>query len=355
MRVPKDRQHETEARYQAFLDLPWTPDFASHPTGRDAGLECVLVEPRAHPRMRGVLSNMSHMLPHAALTVVTSAASEAYVRGILGERSTAKVLPLAADNLTPKEYSALLSTPAFYDQFTGEKLLFFQTDTGVRKNSILRFLEYDFIGAPWDHLVAKDPRVRVGNGGFSLRSRGTVQRWARDERPNPAFEMMAGHGEPEDAFFARCMYRDPAAVIPTIDVARQFSVEAIWHPDPMGFHQPHLFYEGPVLERLLFEGIDLPSPPSPPSPRAPPAAVLRVQDAWVELANGRYLSDSRLLPWLQLGVGPCGVTIPPGSRLPVDLPWHDGTCTWLCYTTSDGGKGRAQLQRMEQNHALVVA
>lgn len=31
-----------------------------------------------------------------------------------------------------------------------------------------RFLDYDYIGAPWDHAISKN---RIGNGGFSLRSK----------------------------------------------------------------------------------------------------------------------------------------------------------------------------------------
>jgi hypothetical protein len=46
------------------------------------------------------------------------------------------------------------------------------------------FLEYDYIGAPWQHrLVEEHPDVAVGNGGFSLRATALAHRCREFSRP----------------------------------------------------------------------------------------------------------------------------------------------------------------------------
>lgn len=77
------------------------------------------------------------------------------------------------------EHSELLNTAAGYGKFCVNHLKeFINTDfcllvqwDGFVINSNLwqdRFLEYDYIGAPWDHPISRN---KVGNGGFSLRSK----------------------------------------------------------------------------------------------------------------------------------------------------------------------------------------
>ena len=81
------------------------------------------------------------------------------------------------------------------------------------------FLEYDYIGAPWPPSIEPDPALRVGNGGFSLRSR----RWLDAGRSAPAYA-----GEGEDVFCCRKHlghYQARGCRVAPMDLALRFSVE----------------------------------------------------------------------------------------------------------------------------------
>jgi hypothetical protein len=94
------------------------------------------------------------------------------------------------------------------------------------------WLQYDYIGAPWPlQLVGGDKRKRVGNGGFSLRSRRLLQ-----ECRNLEYQ----EGVAEDVQICQTqrhtlLFRD--VVFAPVSVAGRFSVE--WgnpaHPT-FGFH-----------------------------------------------------------------------------------------------------------------------
>lgn len=93
-----------------------------------------------------------------------------------------------------------------------------------------RFFDFDYIGAVWHGF----PYCRVGNGGFSWRSRKLMQAASR-------IAHLRAPREPEDVFICRamrvmleerfgCWFADE-------DTAEQFSVEyAYGHTQPFGFH-----------------------------------------------------------------------------------------------------------------------
>jgi hypothetical protein len=96
------------------------------------------------------------------------------------------------------------------------------------------FFNYDYIGAPWP--VNRPQPCRVGNGGFSLRSRRLQQELAK--MPFPCKEN-------EDAFICdryRRWLEDRGMRFAPPELAAQFSVEFhTWHHDdygkiPFGFH-----------------------------------------------------------------------------------------------------------------------
>lgn len=113
------------------------------------------------------------------------------------------------------------------------------------------FLKYDYIGAPWpypnDNFSFRDPFnniIRVGNGGFSLRSKKLLSlptilnlEW----RPYFGFYN-------EDGFFVchnRHHFENEGCVFAPIEVAKYFSHEAeipeTINIEPFGFHGKWLF------------------------------------------------------------------------------------------------------------------
>ena len=95
-----------------------------------------------------------------------------------------------------------------------------------------RWLEYDYIGAPWPLVTAGgDRRKRVGNGGFSLRSTALLRACQKlDFR----------EGVPEDIQICqtgRHVFVLQGLVFAPIESARRFSVERVPTGSPtFGFH-----------------------------------------------------------------------------------------------------------------------
>lgn len=114
------------------------------------------------------------------------------------------------------------------------------------------FLDYDYIGAPWQHRLVNDhPDVAVGNGGFSLRSTNLARRCAALQRPRAV---------PEDhliCFNHRKQLESEGFRFAPIDLATQFAFETIT-PEPFvkpfGFHGSfnwlHILSEDEVNKRL---------------------------------------------------------------------------------------------------------
>lgn len=124
----------------------------------------------------------------------------------------------------------LLTNITFWQMVKGEKILFFQLDSIFCSNSphkLNDFLHYDYIGAPW-HTRFKLP-AKVGNGGFSLRSRSKlitlISNHTYNQRDN------------EDVWFARFLPLVNATIAPE-DIAKTFSVETIFHATPLAVHKP---------------------------------------------------------------------------------------------------------------------
>lgn len=81
------------------------------------------------------------------------------------------------------------------------------------------FLDYDYIGAPWSKAWAKNG-CRVGNGGFSLRSKAWIKRAA--ELGNP-------EGKPEDVY--QCaehldFFTSAGLKVAPLELAMRFSAES---------------------------------------------------------------------------------------------------------------------------------
>jgi hypothetical protein len=138
------------------------------------------------------------------------------------------------------------------------------TDTGIRKNDILRFIKYDWVGAPWHHFPVGDPRVFQGNGAFSIRN-PKVLRWI--------CERFERRGLAEDVFFAAHIALSyPDHILPPRNLAIKFATEGTEYPDVMGFHSSHTYFkqsdviwaghEGPArnlvrITRALADDIDV--------------------------------------------------------------------------------------------------
>ena len=121
------------------------------------------------------------------------------------------------------------------------------------------FLEYDYIGAPWAHQPEWGcvGEHRVGNGGFTLRSKGLIEAPTKYDFPDRLDRViMAPDSRPElkgqiitwneDGYFCReyrHLFKEKGFKYAPVDVAKHFSHEG-WCPEingiyPFGFHGKH--------------------------------------------------------------------------------------------------------------------
>ena len=97
----------------------------------------------------------------------------------------------------------------------------FQTDSMIcseNKDLLDKFLKYDYVGAPWNH--------GVGNGGFSLRRKSKMLKIISTCEMND---------DNEDLYFSNsCIPLNN----PSIEEAKEFSVEMLYSDKSFGVHQP---------------------------------------------------------------------------------------------------------------------
>lgn len=133
--------------------------------------------------------------------------------------------------------SELLTDINFWSLVRGEHVLVFQMDSVFCSNSpykITDFLNYDYIGAPWSESLANKTQhgIRVGNGGFSLRSRSKIRELIVRLPYN-----LAVHGY-EDIYFGENLPLVGGRVA-SVEMASRFSSE-FEYKKSMGLHKPIL-------------------------------------------------------------------------------------------------------------------
>ncbi|CAF4340078.1 unnamed protein product, partial [Adineta steineri] len=135
-------------------------------------------------------------------------------------------------NYNQSKTNTLLTDEKFWKQIPDEKILLFQIDSIMCSNSthkITDYLQYDFIGAPWNLIwYPFNKTYLVGNGGFLLRSRSKIlallQLIQYDSFP------------PEDVWYAQNLHRVNASIAP-VHIAKTFAVESVFYERPVGVHR----------------------------------------------------------------------------------------------------------------------
>lgn len=124
----------------------------------------------------------------------------------------------------------LFTNISFWKQVKGEKVLFFQIDSVMCSNSphkVTDYLKYDYIGAPWE---GREPRV--GNGGFSFRSKNKTLILLEKMRHSTS---RYTSDVPEDVWYS--IHMSSVGFIAPVDVAKTFSVESTFYDNPLGVHK----------------------------------------------------------------------------------------------------------------------
>jgi hypothetical protein len=237
-----------ERNYRHWLDFIERTD-ANLPAPRDLRApreKCaVIVETREHPHLSYVVRNLLHFLDASwGLCIVHGSGNRGFVEEMTAPWGEVLLIDSGVAEMTTEDYSALKCTPSFWEQLPSEHVLLFQTDSLLRRAGVEEFLEYDYVGAPWMHVLVDQGSAEgpVGNGGLSLRRRSAMLQILRDHQ--------RGADTPEDQFFSTFLYRDGYR-LPSLEKASHFSTETIFQPASIGLHKAWLYhFEGPFLQLL---------------------------------------------------------------------------------------------------------
>ena len=211
-----------------FKNQSWECDFRTHPA--QSPLVGVLVESRDHPDIEYTLRNFSCMLPYASLCIMHSEKNKKRIIETLGIEPTNVRLISLPEPFSRDECIKLWTSVGFWKTFEDfSRVLIFNIDTGIRQNTILRFMHFDYIGAHWEHLPTGDSRVFQGNGGFSLRNPRIMSEICKEK---------CRDGNSEDAWAVQTIVdKFPEAVLPeSRAVCAEFATEGEDFYGTLGFH-----------------------------------------------------------------------------------------------------------------------
>lgn len=197
-------------------------------------LSVAIVEPRSHRWLKGVLHNMAHIYggTDVALFIFHGTDNLPLIQNIIAGWQNVNLIPLNVANLTISDYSRLLFTKSFYENFiSSEHVLIFQTDSLIRKPIDDIFFQYNWCGAPWTH-------PGCGNGGFSLRR-------VRKMIDLSLHRTSSYYVLPEDLFFNLRLKVN--IDYPPRELAMKFSCETVYSPDPCGLHATYKYVLQPDL------------------------------------------------------------------------------------------------------------
>lgn len=191
-----------------------------------------IIEPRQHLALQFVINNMVQNLDERwKILVFHGLKNEDYVQNIIVKddiinknKDRIKLVQMNVDNLTKMEASNMLCKESFYDHIDTEMFLMLQTDamiSSVCKNLVYNYMNYDFVGAPWQNEC-------IGNGGLSLRRKSKMLEIIRFH-PNDT-EL------PEDVYFSSTYENEMNIKKPTYEEATHFSIEKCYNGPAFGIH-----------------------------------------------------------------------------------------------------------------------
>jgi hypothetical protein len=138
------------------------------------------------------------------------------------------------------DYNSIMKSQDLWNQIKNySHALVIQDDGYILRKGIEKFLEYDYVGAPWNpqyvQICHTDIGVSdIGNGGLSLRKVEAMIQCI--EQHEDSLNMLFKKGMqviPEDVFFSKFVRNKP-----TTQIASQFSFEMVFNKDAIGFHKP---------------------------------------------------------------------------------------------------------------------
>lgn len=131
-------------------------------------------------------------------------------------------------------YNNLLTSVEFWAELQCDKVLIFQSDSGILKKNIEDFMEWDYVGAPWKF------QQHGGNGGLSLRSTKAMI----DTINSVAYQTLHGN---EDIYFSNHL----VGKLAPREVCEKFSCETIFKRGTFGYHAIQKYFSSTDCVKIM--------------------------------------------------------------------------------------------------------
>ena len=199
----------------------------------------IIIEPRCHEALNFVLGNfLNNLNSFWSIIILYGNANKDFLFKIIKDNymmyiDRIKLYNLNIGNLSICDYNKILFDKNFYNLFSTEYFLIFQTDTVIcskYRNYIYNFLKYDYVGAPWDDpekVFNSKEANQIGNGGLSLRKKSKMLEIIQNI-PDPGYEIH------EDTYFSALNKSNYSK--PSFEKAKEFSVETVFNTISFGMH-----------------------------------------------------------------------------------------------------------------------
>ena len=238
LRKLKERIQELQAKRDTMISEPTHSDLLEPSTA-------VIVEPRRHRALSFVVRNvLENLPPNWNIRIYHGTTNRQFVENLLETelqfaRARISLEDLGVENLSSPAYQKLLTSRQFTEKIPTETFIVFQTDSMINpnyKDLLKKFLEYDYVGAPWLN-------GQVGNGGFSLRKRSKMLEVISKSPP-----LTTGH---EDVFLSTGGGGHIKLYKPDFRTATEFSIETIPSATFFGLHRVWAFHPDKLLDLCI--------------------------------------------------------------------------------------------------------
>jgi hypothetical protein len=193
--------------------------------------------------------------------VITSNAQRAYYEAEPIEVWTHPLLEEVGFDLNT--YNDILQDPETWQKLMNagvRKALIIQDDGMLLRPGVEKFMEYDYVGAPWadspENEAIKEAfagsEKLMGNGGLSLRSVDAMLRVAKEHAGDKHHTFYHNINRiPEDVWFVKYLLADGYAVLPDVQKASHFSMEQVMNSKAIGFHKFWLYHPMDVVKDIF--------------------------------------------------------------------------------------------------------
>lgn len=266
--------HSLHHSYNCFAQIKNSRKLPIPGITKTTKLATAIVENRNLPGVEYIVRKLIHLLGDrwSHYIFCTSENIDMMTNICQGIHENINLIKLESYTITHNVYNNLCLSEEFWNKISAEQILIYQSDCEINHGGIDKFLQYDYIGAPWP-VNQDDNSLGVGNGGFSLRTKQCMLDCLHTVPPDELqlnqstlnyinslrHQQRPLDNPPEDVYYSKVMIDYKLGVVADREVALEFACETHRHKSTvsLGEHQPWLGDAGKMYHNRLIDNISL--------------------------------------------------------------------------------------------------